>query len=446
MKAAHRLGAQMRRDEKQLLNADGLEEVLNIYPPAKRERYQEGLDTPLNIRKHAAVTAFVKQENVPFKTKDKPRLVQFRTPTFLAHMLAWYKPFEHAYVRGRYLYNKYQKFTCAKSMDPIERMDTIKQCVADLENCHVVGLDGSAFDAHQGPNSLEAEWRFTVAALKEAGFSPEIVSKATKMGEAQKRNRVKAFVDDGFVKYTVNGNRMSGDLNTGTGNTVLQSSYIASFCKDLGIPEAHWRMLVDGDDALLFVSGKYIHLVTAESVDDGFRKYSQEIDLDRIEPVTLDTLETIEFCQSRPVCVDGIWRLIRNPRKVYNGYCATNIWYREMRTAKRFWATVSRPELIYSVDVPVLDAMFKCLNRLSEDSRPLETVSRRYWLRNCERCQGRMPTGRGVSIDTRVSFERAFGMSLTDQLACEEEFDAWELHHLPQSPDWQYSEASTVFT
>jgi hypothetical protein len=298
--------------------------------------------------------------------------------------------------------------------------------VTEVEEPFFIGLDGSAFDAHVVPGALKAEWEFYRRALRSAGYAPSVVNKFMAMGRCQLRNKVRVRCDDGFVSYTVEGNRMSGDLNTGLGNSVLQSGFIASVMAECNVPDQNWRMLVDGDDAVLIVSRKY--LPSSARIRELFGYFSQDVKMEGPFDLSSGELERIDFCQCRPVCVDGEWRLIRDPYKVYNCYKMQPVYFRTREEARRFFATVAPPEMIYASGVPVQEALFRMFHRLAGDSKPLESVSRRFWLRNA----GRSNVGHAdrIAWSTRESFAKAFGIGVLEQLQLEHELDLLDVGDL----------------
>lgn len=425
--AACRLGQQM---EKMYTEEEVRDKVLKKFPPKKRQVYGDALSQKLDLTRHARVKAFVKNENVFFKESDKPRMIQFRDPVFLAHMLGAYKPLEHAFYHGRFLFNRHQKFTCAKGLSPLGRMKVIDQMVKSVEDPHVIDMDGSAFDAHVGPKALALEWKFYDMAWKEAGYSSEVRAELRAMGRAQLRNKCYSRCEDGVVKYTVDGNRMSGDLNTGNGNSVLQSIYIASAMMELRVPEAHWRMLVDGDDSIIVLSGKYVHL--ASELPALMSKFQQDVKMGKPTRVGPDSMEAITFCQSRPVLIDGKWRLVRDPHKVYNGYKMQTVWYRSVEESRRFFATVAGPEMIYARGTPVHSALFEMMHRLSGDAKPLDVISRKFWLRSCEGLESEIPTS-AVTGATRESYFKAFGIAPLEQIRIETRLQSWTAEDLGAS-------------
>jgi hypothetical protein len=416
--AGRRLGKQLPES----YNDSEIQDSLRKFPPRKRERYSEALKTPWT-EKDADVTGFTKDEYCEVKPNKffKPRAIQFRNPKFLAHSLEFFEPIEHGFYRGKYLFNRYQKYTCAKGANPHNRIGYIRRLVSELQACHVIGLDGTAFDAHVVAKALKAEWKFYDTAAKSAGWSRKLRRKMKRMGRCQLRNKCRARVKDGFIRYTVEGNRMSGDKNTGLGNSVLQSGYIASAMVAAGVPESGWRMYVDGDDALLFVAGIYLPLLYARMpsgktvLEEHFESCSQEMKMAEPKPVDVDHLEAIEFCQARPVCVNGFWRLIRDPKKVMNTYLRSKSWFNTRELAERYFSSICPPEMILSGDVPILDKFFRELYKCAKGP-PIDSVAHNYWRRTVTTSilASHQATGI-VTHATRLSFERAFGISPFEQ-------------------------------
>lgn len=415
-RSATRLGRQLGPP----LDDEGVAEVLSRFPENKRKMYGLALNVKLNLRR-CRCKAFVKDEWTKKKNGKvwKPRVIQFRDPEYLAHMLHFYKPIEHAFYHGRFLFNRRQKYTCAKGANPHQRLSYLRKLVSELNDPYVVDLDGSAFDAHVCQDALKAEWKFYELAAREAGWSNEKINLLRQYGKSQLVNKCGARLKDGRVSYRVDGNRMSGDLNTGNGNSVLQSLFIGTAMMELKVPEECFRFYVDGDDAVLFVEREYVDTIKTK-LEGEFRKFSQELKVGEARSVLREGLECIEFCQSKPVCVNGEWRFVRNPEKVINCYLRTFRWSQSDQLLKRYFATVSPPEMIINSDVPILDKFFETLHTLSGDEKPLDSVARNYWRRTVHESELAAYQRRGVQDGTRESFYRAFGVAPDEQLLAEQ--------------------------
>jgi hypothetical protein len=426
---ARKLGRYIERE----LDDEGLERALSKFPPKKRVVYREALAEHYQPGRDSRVTGFTKLEPVPLKDEDKPRLIHFRRPRFLAHMLSWYKPVEHGIYRCPYLINSRQKFVVSKGMDPLEKMDCIEGIMSRIGGVvYVCNGDGKAFEAHCEKGLLKKEHKLTIRTLEVAGYRTATISKARMMLKEQLVNKVTTRCSDGIVRYKIDGCRMSGDLNTGGGNTILTCLMIKTFVVKYRIPDECWGAIIDGDDFCFFMASDYVDLVGREIYNHFFLCGHE---LKGYTPIRVgEDLEVIDFCQARPVKVAGKWRLIRNPIKVYSGYTTVNLWYRDLESMKRFWATISHPEMIYARGVPILSSLFTMFHRLSGDCKPLEIVSRRYWLRNLGRIEKSIPES-SISMDTRASFMKAFEeFDVGMQLSIEAELDAWKEAHIPSTP------------
>lgn len=87
---------------------------------------------------------------------------------------------------------------------------------------------------------------------------------------------------------------------------------------------------------------------------------------------------------------------------------------------RRYFATVAPPELVYNFGVPILQEFFELLQEQAGEAKPLESLARRWWFKNAE-C---VEVEDQISVESRLSFERAFGLGPLAQLAAESELSA----------------------
>lgn len=406
------------------LNREEVLEVFARYTAKKRDMYTEALEVQLHLPTHSKITAFVKDEFCEVKEgkEFKPRMIQFRDPVYLAHATYFYKPLEHAFVNGRYLFNRCQEFTCAKGMNLDRRMEVISECVRALKRPFVVDLDGSAFDAHVPREALKLEWSFYEKMARAAGWDRRVVDDIRRFGKFQLENRCFYRGKDGTMKYKVDGNRMSGDINTGTGNTVLMSVFIATFMAQMRVPDTEWRMLVDGDDSLLFVEAEWAERVRNQ-VSSFFSTVAQDVKAGQPLAVGLDSLEVVDFCQCRPVCVSGVWRLVRNPFRAINVYSRNSKWYRTQDLAEMYWRSITVGEKKLTHGVPILQSFYHCLAAVAGDGKTSEELMRQMYSQRNQVAE-KTPEFSEVSISTRMSFWRAFGISPVSQTFIESFYDS----------------------
>lgn len=422
---AHKIGKRMGP----LLS---IEESTAHYQVSKREMYRAAhAETLQNRFFRGDVSSFVKREYTAPKASvqdEKTRAIQFRHPQMQSRMQRWYKVFEH--TAHEVSANHWQPRTCAKGRSPYRRMLDLLWMVNFLADCHVVALDGSAWDAHIGVPALKMEWDAYLTCLHRAGYPGWVISDAIIQRRYQLKNKCRARCVDGTIKYRVDGNRMSGDVNTGAGNSFLNQVYLKSAMRHLNIPDGQWCMYVDGDDAVLFVAGAYARYLS--ELPETMAMFSQEVKMGDICPVNSDHMEPIDFCQAQPVKVGGSWRLIRNPTKVISGsYSRDTRWFANATHACRYWKTVAEAELILNSGVPVLHSYFEHIHGVSDavkpGCKPLLSVARRWYLRAAKAvfdphlAPVAAPSSE-IDIETRISFQTAFGITPAEQTVLEEGF------------------------
>lgn len=223
------------------------------------------------------------------------------------------------------------------------------------------------------------------------------------------------------MRYTVRGERMSGDANTAGGNCIITSVALTGFFNSRKYP---FRILVDGDDSVVVYMGPELSL---EELDGYFRRLGMVIGID-CRP---RSIEEVDFCQSRPVCVDGVWTMIRDPMKVLTKVGMTHR-KDSVQAYKKRLLTTATCEGFLARGVPVLQAYTRAL--INNCVRQMSKRQLKRGFMRGEVLSYRMqhligtPTAYDdvqVSDSTRRSFERAFGITVEEQLQCEKYLGKW---------------------
>jgi hypothetical protein len=129
--------------------------------------------------------------------------------------------------------------------------------------------------------------------------------------------------------------------------------------------------------------------------------------------------EQVEFCQARPVCVDGEWTLVRNFAKALNtdGFIHHTLTSEQRMVHLR---AVGLCGLSMAAGVPVLQAFYKALVASGKtgkfDDAVLGNRSHQYKL---QVAAGHLARARPIVVDTRVSFFKAFGITPEHQVIME---------------------------
>jgi len=301
----------------------------------------------------------------------------------------------------------------AKNMNQFEKAAALKEHHDDGYT-HKICLDASRFDAHCHPGVLGVEHTFWTTANK----NPIL----RELLDMQLDNRGVAYRGEDKIHYRVKGGRMSGDANTAGGNCIIMYCMLYVFFSER---DHRFAILDDGDDSVVFYDGP---IVTDEEVAAGFKRFGFVMAVEA-RPVLL---EDIEFSQSRPVCIGGVWTMIRNPLKVISkvGYTHKRD---NLKTYIKRLLTTATCEAWLARGVPMLQAFFL---RLIEELEPMlsKRQRRRGKYLSTEALSYRMQHlftrvedfhASPVLAESRASFERAFGYSVSYQREFEDKIRKW---------------------
>lgn len=399
-----------------------LEEVYRCYGGLKRARYERAHRQLLEqggmvFKDQAKVKMFVKMEGYKIK-ENKPfpdcRAIQFRTFEYTLKLASKIRPAEHK----MYMLDSVEGFPegrmFAKNMNQFEKARAIVEMVESMPGARIVCCDLSRYDAHlQVPILRDVEHVAWNAAVND----PELA----RLLRLQLKNKGSAHTSDGKVRYSVRGERMSGDANTAGGNCIITACALTGFFKRRG---HRFKILVDGDDSVAVYMGPRL---TIEELDEYFRRLGMVIGID-CEPTRI---EEVDFCQSRPVQVNGVWTMIRDPMKVLTKVGLTHRKDSVAAYKKRLYTTASC-EGFLARGVPILQAYCRALIRNCVRQMTGRQL-RRGFLKG-EVLSYRMqhlqvkPTHYvdvPVEMQTRRSFERAFGITVEEQIVYEKYLDTW---------------------
>lgn len=120
----------------------------------------------------------------------------------------------------------------------------------------------------------------------------------------QLHNRGTAFLVDGRVKFSMEGTRSSGDLNTSLGNCLLMCSMIWAYAQSKHVCV---ELANNGDDCVVFMERSDLEQFSC-GLDLWFRERGFAMTVEE----AVDEFEEIEFCQTHPVQLSTGWRMVRN--------------------------------------------------------------------------------------------------------------------------------------
>jgi len=393
------------------------EKFLARYSGTKRLRYQKAIEQNAMLGLPpwtGKLTMFVKNESINprKKTNPDPRAIQFRDANFSAELALFLKPIEHEIYRT-VLRGKYYGVgrVIGKGLNMRQRAQLIKRKMNNFHDCAVVSIDAKRFDLHVSEELLKMEHAYYIKFNSDPEFA--------RLLRMQLHNF--ASTRSGWA-YDLKGGRMSGDMNTGLGNCVISLIMFKALVNKLKVK---MDLLVDGDDALLFIERRDLSRLSQVLVPH-YLEFGMEMEVADIA----FTMEDVDWCQTRPIYVDGHYTMVRNPVRTLSHVLVSKKW--QPHRQRDYMASIALCEQSLNRGVPVLQAMSRALWRNSSqnanalDSERREALFSRVlafssWETIVKEGFKEVP----VSQASRLSFERAFNISVSEQVAWEHYLDQW---------------------
>lgn len=386
-------------------------EIVLGYRGRMRTRYEEAerslrVDGPV-VSSDARLGAFLKAEKFNGMSKiAKPRMIFPRSYRYNLELATRLKPFEHALwpkLRAPRRWGVPRTRVVGKGLGPRARAElVVKKFQGIGAGCVCFEVDASSWEAHQDAWQLKEEHRIYSAAFPGDSDLQSLLAK-------QLSNR---GVTSGGIKFSREGGRASGDLNTGMGNTLLMLAICDSVLRRFNL--SRFDLLVDGDNALIFLVGAEAPPVIENFHQRALDYSGHEMVLER--PVTV--IEEVRFGQSAPVCVGGVWTMCRDYRKIFSQGTSSHVHLRHRKFALSFLRGVALCELSLAQGLPLVQRWADLLRQATEGSRSASPDFYRDYLEIGATLSESVCT-RDVDISTRESFSRAFGICPDDQLLVE---------------------------
>jgi hypothetical protein len=421
-KASYKLGGAMRP---RMLSDSELVEWINTLPRRKRVRYLEAVEslktTPFDFVKDSQIKCFIKLEVIPRKRDPKPRMIQYRTARYLVTLAKYLRPLEHVLYESKGVFSSDGVADFAKSHNMDKRAATIREKASRLKEPVAVGIDAASFDAHVSRPLLKAEHKFYTWMARAAGWAHSDVALLTRILRMQLKNHVTGIFEEGMIKYVVDGNRMSGDLNTAAGNCILMAGMVKSIL-DRVIDKGKWVQYDDGDDDLLLVEKDSLGVLLKE-IKSEFEEMGMDIKIESRADIGGDRLEGVLFCQHRPVCLDGKWTMVpcheRCETRLMNG----PRWHHSRDELRQYLGAQAVCRLQTLNACPVLGAMYQWAARNGDTSqaafdRVTEGDYRKF-------PHTPVPPPVEPSPGSRDSYARAYGVSPEEQVRLEQLWESW---------------------
>lgn len=379
-----------------------IDRVVESYTGKKRAVYERARESlmylPLNA-KDARLKTFVKAEKIDFASKadPAPRVIQPRDPRFNLHFAKYMKPLEA--VLYKQMAKLYTSPCVAKGFNASQTGELIHSKWIQFSKPVAISLDASRFDQHVSVPALK--WTHQVYRRFVRGSDLEWC-----LGKMY-CNRGIGVAKDGVVRYKKMGGRCSGDMDTALGNCVLMVAMVYSLCKRLNIRH---EVIDNGDDITVFMEDGDRALFMSK-VKGWFTDLGFDIKVES----TSHCLEQVEFCQTRPVCRDGKYVMVRN--LVALAKDTTTLL--DVRQTAHWWDAIGVCGAHLTDGIPVYSEFYRWLRSVGQASNahlhPLYECGMTMMAKGMEYAD------REVSDRTRDSFASAFGISVERQLLLEDE-------------------------
>lgn len=388
------------------------DEFLATYKGARRATMEKAFETLLHTEVRpddAYINTFVKAEKLALwkKADPAPRVIQPRTARYNAVVGPFIKAAEHPIYRGiGKLFG--EKYVVMKGLNAAKSASVAKAKWDKYDRPVGVGLDASRFDQHVGAQALRWEHSVYVGA-----YGPRYREKLSKLLAWQIDNRGVAYLPEGRVKYRVNGNRMSGDMNTSLGNCILMCAMIYAYAKVRGVQVS---LMNNGDDCMVIMESTDLAAFST-GLDEWFVEMGFTMKVE--DPIY--EFEHLEFCQTKPVWNGEQYVMCRSP---FAGLTKDSVCLRPDMGVKRVeaftrWAQgVGKCGVAAAAGLPVMQAAYCYMQSgkhgLKSKDAGLGEYSGLGWM-----SMGMDAAARDVTTDARVSFYRAWGLDPDEQILLE---------------------------
>lgn len=322
-------------------------DIVNSYSGGKKRIYVRALEN-LKVnglrQRDKLVKMFVKPDRYPsgdIVDKD-PRAIQYRGPEFNLELSRYIKPFEHAIYSSVTMGVVSGTRVIAKGLNNVQRAALIMEKASRFNDPIFVLLDHSRFDSTINVEHLKS----THAKYQRAFRSKSLQS----LLNVQKHNL--CYSSHG-IKYRTTGTRMSGDADTGCGNSVVNADVLWGFLKMSKVIK--YDFILDGDDSIVFIERADQKLLQMGL----FARMGFDTKIQIV-----DDIHQAEFCQCRLVLTDPPV-MVRNPRRVIShAQCCKRVYGHHVYP--KWLAAVGLCEMSMNYGVPILQSFGYQLSKLSK--------------------------------------------------------------------------------
>lgn len=401
---------------------DDLYALANRHSGRKADRYRRAADQLSTFglnRNDSCVKMFVKSERFDPTTKvnPDPRPIQFRAAKYCVALAQFLRPIEEQiYTTTCASDGVPPSRNVAKGLNSVARAELLVAKASHFNDPVFIPLDASRYDKHVSTQLLKVEHSIYLHCNGNLEFRNLL--------KEQLINR--CFTNLG-LSYVAVARRMSGDMNTASGNVILMLVLVIAVCRFiLRLPR--WDCLDDGDDVIAIVERCDVTAFVTNVVD-AFASFGMKLKVE--EPVS--SIHEVEFCQARIVEYSpSRFKFVRDFRTVMSkATCGVRNW-QDPAYRSRVIHAIGTCEMILGLGVPILQNYAQALLRNSKPGRDYLKYApdglRLRAQRDAKLLGIRDPRSlhpTPIQQCARASFAVAFGVTEHDQLRLERRLDEW---------------------
>lgn len=393
------------------------EAFANSYTGQKQNRYLKAayhLNNDGLLPKDCDLKFFMKFECF-LKEDPSPRGINPPDDKYLVEFGRYIKPVE------KLIYNDVKSLfgyeVIVKGLNQTARGELIWTSWKQFDDPVAIMMDASKFE-----QSVSAECIDFESELYGAYYPGDKLFKY--MMRKQRKYKGKARCQDGKLSFTIEGVRASGMNNTALGNCVISAGFLWDVQGKLASKDKTFEMRghVDGDDVVVIMSRRHADMFTSFA-----KPYYAEACFRMKMEATVDVIEHIDFCQSRPVFDGERYVMIRNMKTSLAKDAVSKKPLDNKKIFRKWSAAVGMGGISCTGGIPVHQAFYSCILRAAEGARPLENDPVQRSMRH--KTRGMTRTFKEISPVTRCSYWKAFGIEPDAQIAIEKILDGHSVCH-----------------
>jgi len=405
-------------------------DTVNTFKGCKKKRYERAycniLSTRRDVAKEAEVSVFVKYEKTDrtIKKDPVPRVISPRTPEYNLRVARYLRKIEDPIFDA--LGELFEHKTVMKGVTMTQTARLLREKWEMFRKPVAVGLDASRFDQHVSREALEFEHSIYDKCFKFKHHQ----DKLRELLKHQLKNKCAGYVNDGSVKYTTDGTRMSGDMNTSLGNCILMCMMIKAYSIHCGV---NLQLANNGDDCVVFMEERDLH-----KFNKGLNVWFRKMGFNMVVEKPAKVFEEIEFCQTKPIfcgnsdCGES-WVMCRNP---WTAIAKDSVLMKNPKNVsnaffKQWCDAVGTGGIALAGGLPIFQSFYEMMKRSGQvvrknhqgKNRLMETNELLPWFMRETGLKGGRVLG-AVAPETRSSFYFAFGVTPDEQICLENSYDS----------------------